>query len=106
VLCSIASSSFATLIFLSLVVAAGSSGPFWSMPSEFLTGVSAASGLALIILGCEPCGFVGPIMIGLTVKLTSSLRAALALASFSMFKSAMLAMATPREMNRLPARSF
>ena len=39
-------------------------GPFWSLPSEFLTGFSAASGIALINSAAGLGGVVGPSAIG------------------------------------------
>ena len=39
-------------------------GPFWTMPGEFLTGYSAASGIALITSIANLGGFVGPYAIG------------------------------------------
>jgi MFS transporter, ACS family, tartrate transporter len=98
----IAGSTFLSLILLSLVVAGGfsSNGPFWSMPSEFLTGVSAASGIALINSVANLGGFVGPTVIGVAARSSGSLRVALALASFSMFISAVLVMLLPKQLTR------
>ena len=39
-------------------------GPFWSMPSRFLTGAPAAAGIALVVTIANVGGFVGPTMIG------------------------------------------
>jgi len=39
-------------------------GPFWSMPTEFLTGPAAASGVALVGTIANVGGFFGPALIG------------------------------------------
>jgi sugar phosphate permease len=39
-------------------------GPFWSMPSRFLTGAPAAAGIALVVTIANGGGFVGPTIIG------------------------------------------
>src|SRR6266478_7185248 len=40
-------------------------GPFWSMPARFLTGASAAAGIALVVTIANVGGFLGPTMIGI-----------------------------------------
>jgi ACS family tartrate transporter-like MFS transporter len=42
----------------------GTKGPVWAMPSMFLTGASAAAGIALINSMGNVGGFVGPLLIG------------------------------------------
>jgi ACS family tartrate transporter-like MFS transporter len=42
----------------------GNKGPVWAMPSMFLTGASAAAGIALINSMGNVGGFVGPVLIG------------------------------------------
>jgi ACS family tartrate transporter-like MFS transporter len=42
----------------------GTKGPVWAMPSMFLTGTSAAAGIALINSMGNLGGFVGPVLIG------------------------------------------
>ena len=39
-------------------------GPFWSMPTQFLTGPAAASGIALVATIASVGGFLGPYLIG------------------------------------------
>ena len=39
-------------------------GPFWSMPTHFLTGQAAASGVALVATIASVGGFLGPSLIG------------------------------------------
>ena len=40
-------------------------GPFWSMPTQFLTGPAAAAGIALVTMIANVGGFAGPALIGL-----------------------------------------
>jgi ACS family tartrate transporter-like MFS transporter len=42
--------------------------PFWSLANEFLAGVSAASGIALVTSIRSLGGFVGPFVIGAVAK--------------------------------------
>ena len=65
-------------------------GPFWSLPSKFLTGVAAASGIALINSVGNLGGFVGPYVIGAVSKRTGSMSGGLAFVGVSMIVSAML----------------
>jgi MFS transporter, ACS family, tartrate transporter len=68
-------------------------GPFWALPNEFLTGFSAAAGIALINCFGNLGGFVGPYAIGAISKKTGGSHAGLALVGFSLFASAMLILA-------------
>jgi MFS transporter, ACS family, tartrate transporter len=67
--------------------------PFYSLPCEFLTGFSAASGIALISSVAHLGGFVGPLAVGLITQRTGNLYGGLKLAGFSLFASAMLMLA-------------
>ena len=40
-------------------------GPFWSMPTQFLTGPAAAAGIALVTMIANVGGFAGPALIGI-----------------------------------------
>jgi ACS family tartrate transporter-like MFS transporter len=68
-------------------------GPFWSLPSEFLTGFSAAAGIALINSIGNLGGFVGPYTIGAISKRTGSLHGGLVFAGILLFISATLVLA-------------
>ena len=68
-------------------------GPFWSLPNEFLTGFSAAAGIALINCFGNLSGFVGPYTIGAITKKTGSLHNGLVFAGISLFTSAMMILA-------------
>ena len=61
---------------IALTVAAvgdlGSRGPFWALPSRFLTGSAAAGAIALINTVGSLGGFVGPYAVGLVKDATGS----------------------------------
>ncbi len=71
-------------------------GPFYSLPSEFLTGFAAASGIALISSVANLGGFAGPYAIGLVSQKTGSLYDGLALTGVSLFLCATLASLLPK----------
>src|SRR5438552_13609060 len=73
-------------------------GPFYSLPSEFLTGFAAASGIALISSVANLGGFAGPYAIGWIKDLTGSLYGGLAVAGVSLFVSATLMLLLPRRL--------
>lgn len=68
----------------------GSLGPFWSIPSAFLTGYSAASGIALVNAIANLGGFVGPYTIGFFNKQTGSFYTGLAVAGAAILLSAVM----------------
>ena len=49
-------------------------GPFWSLPTQFLTGPAAAAGLALVTTIANVGGFAGPWLIGLLKSHTGTHR--------------------------------
>jgi MFS family permease len=55
------------ILFLSIAAAGvmSANGPFWPLPSKFLSGSAAAGGIALINSLCNISGFAGPYAIGL-----------------------------------------
>lgn len=65
-------------------------GPFWSIPSKFLTGASAAVGIALINSMANIGGFVGPYAVGAITRKTGSFHGGLVLAGVSLMISAAL----------------
>jgi sugar phosphate permease len=71
-------------------------GPFWSLPSEFLTGFAAASGIALISSVANLGGFVGPYAVGMVSQRTGNLYGGLALTGVSLFVCATLASLLPK----------
>jgi ACS family tartrate transporter-like MFS transporter len=104
VLLGTAPSAFFSVALLCLLAAGVFSclGPFWTLPSEFLTGYSAAAGIALINSVGNLGGFVGPAAIGFISQRTGSLSAGLALSAIPMFVSAALVLLLPKQA-RAPA---
>lgn len=88
--------SFAALGVFSLV------GPFWSLPGEFLSGLSAASGIALVSSITNLAGFAGPYAVGWISQTTGNLSAGLASAGASLFVSAALLLLLPRRASAQP----
>src|SRR6266513_1543740 len=88
-----------SMLLLSLVAAGTYSiaGPFFSLPSEFLTGYAAASGIALINSFGNLGGFAGPYAIGAIRDKTGSLHGGLAFVGVSMIMSAVFLWLLPRK---------
>src|ERR1700745_2822085 len=83
-------------IALWCLVAAGifsAYGPFWSLPTQFFAGFSAAAGIALINCLGNLGGFVGPYAIGIISKKTGSLQPGLVFVGLLLFGSAVLILA-------------
>jgi ACS family tartrate transporter-like MFS transporter len=91
-------SIFFVVFLLSVAVGCvcGYLGPLWALPSEFLTGSSAASGIALITTFVNLGGFVGPYAFGFIRQRTESLSGALALAGIVLFVFATLVLLLPK----------
>jgi ACS family tartrate transporter-like MFS transporter len=70
--------------------------PFWALPCQFLTGFSAAAGIALINSVGNLGSFTGPYLIGAITARTGNLYAGLAIAGLSLFASATLVLLLPR----------
>jgi len=64
--CAVSREPMLALFFLALVPVGhcAAYGPFWSMPSRFLTGAPAAAGIALVVTIANVGGLVGPTIIG------------------------------------------
>ncbi len=86
--------------FLSLCLAAlgiwSTLGPFWSLPTAFLSGTAAAGGVALINSVGNIGGFVGPYVIGFVKEATDSFTSGLLLLSSTLFVAGLIAL-TARE---------
>jgi MFS transporter, ACS family, tartrate transporter len=65
-------------------------GPFWALPNEFLTGYSAAAGIAMINALGNVGGFVGPYAIGAIIKKTGSSQGGLIFVAITLVIAAML----------------
>jgi MFS family permease len=70
--------------------------PFWALPGEFLTGYSAASGIALINSAGNLGGFAGPYVVGFISEKTGAMRGGFAFAGISMLLSAVLVALLPK----------
>ena len=90
-----AAPAFVSLIFWCFAAAGVYSllPPFWSMPNEFLSGFSAAAGIAFINSFGNIGGFVGTYAMGAINKQTGRFHVGLVLAGVSLFISAMLILA-------------
>ena len=97
------SSQFFSLTLLCLLTAGVYSyiGPFWALPSEFLTGYSGAAGIALINSVGNLGGFVGPLAIGFASQRSGALTTGLALAAVPVFVAAMLVLLLPKKVRPL-----
>jgi ACS family tartrate transporter-like MFS transporter len=64
--CGVSREPTLVLFFLALIPIGhcAAYGPFWSMPSRFLTGAPAAAGTALVVTIANVGGLVGPTIIG------------------------------------------
>jgi ACS family tartrate transporter-like MFS transporter len=97
-LLSVTHSTALAVVFLSFraIGVYGFFGPFWALPSGFLTGFSAAIGLALVNSTGNLAGFVGPYAIGAMTKTTRTLYAGLAFARIFMLAAAILVVLLPK----------
>jgi MFS transporter, ACS family, tartrate transporter len=74
----------------------GLMGPFWSLPNDFLTGYSAAAGIAFINCFGNLGGFLGSYAMGAIIKTTGGFRGGLVFAGISWLVSATLLVALPK----------
>ena len=91
-------SPFVSIVLLSLLAIGycSSLGPFWAMPSEFLTGFSAASGIAVINSVGNLGGFAGPFIVGFIKDKTGTLYGGLAFAGVSLLAATLLVLLLPK----------
>ena len=88
---------FSVVLFSAVAVGAYSFLPiFFSLPGEFLTGFSAAAGIALVTSVTNFGGFVGPYTVGLIRQKTGSFYLGLICAGVSFLVSASLALVLPK----------
>jgi MFS family permease len=88
---------FSLVLFSAVAIGAYSFLPiFFSLPGEFLTGFSAAAGIALVTSVANLGGFVGPYTVGLIHQETGSFYCGLTCAGVSFVLSASLALVLPR----------
>jgi ACS family tartrate transporter-like MFS transporter len=79
-------------------------GPFWSLPSVFLTGEAAAGGIALINSLASFSGFVGSNLLGFVKDATGDYRAAMLILMAMALGAAALALHLRRGQDLSPAR--
>jgi len=84
------------LLGVAAIGAYGFFGPFWALPNEFLSGFSAAAGLALINSSGNLAGFVSPLAIGAIRAKTGTSFGGLVLAGVCMFTAAILLLRAPQ----------
>jgi MFS transporter, ACS family, tartrate transporter len=79
--CALVRSPVFAVVSLSLAAAGllSAHGPFWPLPSKFLTGAAAAGGIALINSLANLSGFAGPYAIGLLNSVSGDFRSGLLL---------------------------
>ena len=75
----------------------GAVGPFWALPCEFLTGFSAASGIAFVTSIGNLSGFVGPYAVGLIQPKTGNLQGSLVVAGVALLVFATLLLLLPEK---------
>ncbi len=72
--------------------------PFWALPNEFLTGYSAAAGIALINSVGNLGGLVGPTAVGFFAHRLGRLTSGLAFAAIPLLLAAVLVLLLPKKM--------
>src|SRR6516165_3027044 len=91
------SALFSVALFSLVAIGAYSFLPiYFSVPGEFLTGFSAAAGIALVTSVANLGGFVGPFTVGLIRQKTGSFYFGLICAGVSFLISASLAFFLPK----------
>lgn len=90
-------SPFAVVVLFSLVAFGtyGFFGPFYSSPGEFLSGASAAAGIAMITSISNLGGFAGPYAVGLISRQTGNLAGGFGVAGVALLISALLFLFLP-----------
>jgi len=89
------------LAFLALCLAAtgiwSTLGPFWSLPTAFLSGTAAAGGIALINSVGNIGGFVGPTVMGFLKARTHAFASGLFVLAATLVVAGVLALSLPEE---------
>ena len=75
-------------------------GPFWTLPPEFLRGMAAAGGIALINSVGNIGGFLGPYLMGFVKDQTGRFAAGLFVLAGTLVVGAGIALATRGERER------
>jgi MFS transporter, ACS family, tartrate transporter len=92
--CALVQSPLFAIMFLSIAAAGllSAHGPFWPLPSKFLSGAAAAGGIALINSLANLSGFVGPYAIGLLNDASGNFRSGFLLLALAPLAGAVLAL--------------
>ena len=91
------SALFSVALFSLVAIGAYSFLPiYFSVPGEFLTGFSAAAGIAVVTSVANLGGFVGPFTVGLIRQKTGSFYSGLICAGVSFLISACLSLLLPK----------
>ena len=93
----IAAISFATIGIM------GAKGPFWPIPSAYLTGAGAAAGIAFINSLGNLGGFAGPYMVGFAKRMTNSFSGGLYALALMTFMGAIVTVFAVRIQKTVPA---
>jgi ACS family tartrate transporter-like MFS transporter len=100
------SAFFSVVLFSAVAIGAYSFLPiFFSVPGEFLTGFSAAAGIALVTSVSNLGGFVGPYTVGIIRQRTGSSHYGLICAGVFFLASASLALVLPKRALPAPDQS-
>jgi ACS family tartrate transporter-like MFS transporter len=78
----------------------GFHGPFWSLPSDFLSDASAASGIALITSIGSLGRLVGPTIVGVAANGPGGIYRGLAIAGVSFLVTAGLVLILPKKVRQ------
>jgi ACS family tartrate transporter-like MFS transporter len=102
---SIAQSHALTLLGLIFAVVGVLSafGPFYSVPSSFLSGAAAAGSIALINAIATLGGFAGPVLVGILKERTGGYATAFAALALGLVLAALIVLALGRAMSLRPA---
>jgi MFS transporter, ACS family, tartrate transporter len=91
----------AILAFLALCLSAtgiwSTLGPFWSVPTTFLSGTAAAGGIALINSVGNVGGFVGPVVVGILKQRTHQFASGLVVLAGTLVLAGLVALSLPED---------
>ena len=78
-------------------------GPFYSLPSSFLTGAAAAAGIAVVNSIANLGGFLGPVLVGILKERTGGYGAAFAVLALGLMLAALMVVVLDRATSLRPA---
>jgi ACS family tartrate transporter-like MFS transporter len=100
--CALVRTPLLGILFLALVPIGhcSSYGPFWSIPSRFLSGEAAAVGTAMVVTIANVGGFLGPALIGYLKQRSGTHQAAFLLLGAFAFLAAVVALTLRQRLPR------